>query len=202
MLLVATHNSHKTEEIRAMLGDLFPVIDDLTSIPGAEPPVEDGSTFAENSAIKALAASRERPDAFILADDSGLEVDALDGAPGIYSSRFAGEDATDATNREKLLVELGKPEHAGKERTGRFRCVVTVARNGEVIASFDGTVEGRIGDRIQGEGGFGYDPIFIPEGYEDSFGVLPEEVKNGMSHRGRALEQFRAWWKKESRENT
>lgn len=194
MLLVATHNAHKTGEMRAILGDLFDEITDLTSVPDAVPPVEDGITFAENSAIKALSASREEPEALVLADDSGLEVDALGGAPGIFSSRFAGEGATDADNREKLIEELAKPEHAGKPRTARFRCVVTVARAGEVLGTFDGTVEGRIADAMTGEGGFGYDPLFVPDGHGRSFGELPEEIKNGMSHRGRALEQFRSWW--------
>ncbi len=192
-LLVATHNAHKTGEIRAILGAYFDEITDLTSIPGMEPPVEDGDTFAANSTIKALAASKERPDALILSDDSGLEVDALGGAPGIYSSRYSGEDATDATNREKLIEELAKPEHTGASRAARFRCVVTVARAGKVEAQFDGAVEGRIADAMTGEGGFGYDPIFIPEGYDQSFGELSEEIKNGMSHRGRALEGFVAW---------
>lgn len=190
-LIIATHNAHKTGEMRTILGDLFSSIEDLTSIPGLVPPEENGSTFAENSAIKSLAASREEPDAWILADDSGLEVDALDGEPGIFSSRFAGEDASDADNREKLLADLdGVPP----PRTARFRCVVTIAKAGELLGTFDGTVEGRIANEMSGEGGFGYDPLFIPDGYHESFGILPESVKNGMSHRGRALEKFRAWW--------
>ena len=192
-LLIATHNAHKTGEMRAILVGHFEVITDLTSLPDMTPPIENGSTFAENSAIKALAASRAMPEAFILADDSGLEVDALGGAPGIYSSRFAGENATDATNREKLLSELAKPEHANSPRTARFRCVVTIAKGGEVMAQFDGTVEGRIAELMSGEGGFGYDPLFIPEGYDQSFGELSEEIKNSMSHRSRALEKFRNW---------
>jgi len=192
-LLIATHNAHKTGEMRAILGSHFDVITDLTELPGMTPPEENGATFAENSAIKALAASRAMPEAFILADDSGLEVDDLGGAPGIYSSRYSGEDATDASNRDKLLHELALPEHADAPRTARFRCAVTIARGGDVIARFDGTVEGRIADTMTGEGGFGYDPLFIPEGYDRSFGELSEEVKNGMSHRGRALEKFREW---------
>lgn len=197
-LLVATHNAHKTGEFRTMLSDFFDEVADLTTLPNMEEPEENGSTFAENSAIKALAASNALPDAFVIADDSGLEVDALEGAPGIYSARYSGADATDATNRDKLMEELGKPEHEGRERSARFRCVITVARGGEVLAVFDGAVEGRIADSMTGEGGFGYDPLFIPEGYEDSFGVLPEEVKNGMSHRGRALEKFRGWLSEQS----
>ncbi len=194
-LLVATHNAHKTGEFRTMLADFFDEVSDLTVLPDMEEPVEDGTTFAENSAIKALAASNVLPEAFVIADDSGLEVDALDGAPGIYSARYSGENATDATNRDKLMEELAKPEHEGKSRTARFRCVITVARGGDVLAVFDGAVEGRIAEQMTGEGGFGYDPLFIPEGYDDSFGVLPEEVKNSMSHRGRALEKFREWLK-------
>lgn len=197
-LLVATHNAHKTGEFRAMLSDFFDDVADLTTLLDMEEPEENGSTFAENSAIKALAASNALPDAFVIADDSGLEVDALNGAPGIYSARYSGANATDATNRDKLMEELGKPEHEGKERSARFRCVITVARGGEVLAVFDGAVEGRIADSMTGEGGFGYDPLFIPEGCEDSFGVLPEKIKNGMSHRGQALEKFRAWLSEQS----
>ena len=197
-LLVATHNAHKTGEFRAMLSDFFDDVADLTTLLDMEEPEENGSTFAENSAIKALAASNALPDAFVIADDSGLEVDALNGAPGIHSARYAGANATDATNRDKLIEELGKPEHEGKERSARFRCVITVARGGEVLAVFDGAVEGRIAESMTGEGGFGYDPLFIPEGCEDSFGVLPEEVKNDMSHRGQALEKFRAWLSEQS----
>lgn len=193
-LVVATHNRHKTGEIREIVGDLFDEIVDLTALPGLEPPVEDGATFAENSAIKALAASREDPESLVLADDSGLEVDALGGAPGIHSARFSGEDATDASNREKLLAELSRSEQDSSDRSARFRCVITLARGGEAVASFDGSVEGRIADSMTGEGGFGYDPLFVPEGHDRSFGELPEEVKNGMSHRGRALAQFREWW--------
>jgi len=192
-LLIATHNAHKTREMRAILGSHFDVITDLTELPGMTPPEENAPTFAGNSTIKALDASRAMPGAFVLADDSGLEVDALGGAPGIYSSRYSGDNATDASNREKLLSELARPEHAAAPRTARFRCAVTIARGGEVIAQFDGAVEGRIAETMTGEGGFGYDPLFIPEGHDRSFGELPEEVKNSMSHRGRALEQFREW---------
>ena len=188
-LIVATHNAHKTGEIRTMLGQLFERIVDLSEYPEFEPPIEDGDTFAENSAIKALAVSRKMLEAFVLSDDSGLEVDALGGAPGIYSARYAGEAATDADNREKLLHELGETP----KRTGRFRCVVSVANGGVVLKQFDGTIEGHITQEVSGDGGFGYDPVFIPEGEEQTFAELPAEVKNSMSHRGRAIEQFREW---------
>ena len=192
-LFVATHNSHKTAEFRAILAKHFDEISDLTALSDAKEPVEDGSTFSENSAIKALAASDLLPSAFVIADDSGLEVDALDGAPGIHSARYSGESATDASNRDRLMTELARPEHKGKARSARFRCVITAAKGGQVLAVFDGVVEGRIAESMSGEGGFGYDPLFIPEGYEDSFGVLAKEVKNGMSHRSRALEKFCDW---------
>jgi len=197
-LVIATHNAHKTGEMRALLGDLFDEITDLTATPGAEPPEETGETFAENSALKALTASRDRPGDLVLADDSGLEVHALGGAPGVYSSRYAGADATDEDNRRKLLAELGGPAHAGRARSARFRCVVTLARDGEELAQFDGNVEGHIADTAAGEGGFGYDPLFVPTGYEATFAELPAEVKNELSHRGRAIEAFRAWWRERS----
>jgi len=192
-LLIATHNAHKTGEIRAILADHFETITDLTVLPGMVPPEETGTTFAENSAIKALAASRAMPEAFVLADDSGLEVDALGGAPGVFSSRYSGKDATDASNRARLLAELARDESTTAPRTARFRCVVTIARGGEAVAQFEGAVEGRIATAETGTGGFGYDSLFIPDGHESSFGELPESVKNGMSHRARALEKFREW---------
>lgn len=192
-LLVATHNAHKTGEMRAILGSYFDEVTDLTSLADAVSPEETGKTFAENSAIKAVAASRARPGVLILADDSGLEVDALGGAPGVYSSRYSGESATDASNREKLLAEMARPEVASAPRTARFRCVLTIARDGGILGQFDGAVEGRIAPVESGTGGFGYDSLFIPEGYEASFGELSEQVKNGMSHRARALAKFREW---------
>ena len=197
-LLIATHNAHKTAEMQAILGSFFDTITDLTSIPGMTPPVEDGSTFAENSEIKALAASVAMPEALVLADDSGLEVDALDGAPGIHSARYSGEEGTDASNREKLLSELALPRHAKATRTARFRCVITLAKGGEVVAQFDGTVEGRIAVAMTGSKGFGYDPLFVPEGHEKSFGELSQSVKNEMSHRGNALATFQGWLKDEA----
>lgn len=188
-LLVATHNAHKTEEMREILADHFDTVTDLTTVPGAVVPDENGTTFAANSEIKALAASRSAPGLLVLADDSGLEVDGLGGAPGVYSSRYAGAGASDAANRLKLLAELAP----GGSRTARFRCVLTLAKDGEVVAQFDGKVEGRIADSEIGSGGFGYDSLFIPEGYEHSFGELPASVKNGISHRANALAAFREW---------
>tara|TARA_R110002096_G_scaffold104771_10_gene230726 strand:- start:6895 stop:7500 length:606 start_codon:yes stop_codon:yes gene_type:complete len=192
-LIVATHNTHKTEEFREILADFYDEIVDLTAFPELEPAEETGTTFHENSAIKALAASQAMPEATVIADDSGLEVDALDGAPGVYSARYSGENATNESNRKKLLVELDKTGAKGKARSGRFRCVLTLASQNQVLATFDGAVEGILANQEKGEGCFGYDPLFIPEGHCETFGQLSSEIKNSMSHRGRALAKLKDW---------
>ena len=186
-LLVATRNGHKTEEIAAMLGERFRVRD-LSAVPEAPQVEETGTTFVENARVKALGISAVVP-GLVLADDSGLEVDALDGEPGVYSSRYAGEDGNDAANNAKLLREMTGAEN----RTARFRCVMVLSRDGEVLGEFDGAVEGRIVDEARGGGGFGYDPFFVPDGHEGTFAELGAEVKNGLSHRARALEKVLAW---------
>ena len=190
-LLIATKNSHKTSEIRQILGEGWDVTD-LNAHPEVIAPEENGKTFAENAAIKAVAASLIFP-GIVLADDSGIEADALGGQPGVYSARYAGENATDADNRVKLLQELEASGARGKERTGRFSCVMALAENGKIIGTFDGAVEGIIINQEKGEGGFGYDPLFVPEGHCETFAQLPASVKNGMSHRGRALEKAMAF---------
>jgi XTP/dITP diphosphohydrolase len=182
-LLIATKNAHKAIEFAALLGAGWQVAD-LNAHPGIAAPKESGETFAENAAIKAIAAS-QRFSGLVLADDSGLEVDALAGAPGVRSARYAGEKATDADNRAKLLRELEKVR--GKERRARFRCALAIAREGIVIAAYDGTVEGTMINSERGNGGFGYDALFVPEGYCETFGQLPAEVKNQLSHRARAF---------------
>jgi XTP/dITP diphosphohydrolase len=188
-LLVATRNAHKTSEIAAMLAGYFDV-SDLLSLPGAPDVEETGVTFAENSAIKALAISRHTG-SWALADDSGLEVNALGGEPGVRSARYAGVGATDADNNSMLLSRLAEVPLA--PRSARFRCVLALARDGELIATFDGVVEGRLVESLRGSGGFGYDPLFIPEGYDTTFGELPPAIKNAISHRSRALAKFRGW---------
>lgn len=187
-LLIATANSHKTEEFRALLHGMAQV-EDLTThshLPAIE---ETGTTFEENSAIKAIAAAvaTGMP---ALADDSGLEVDALCGEPGVHSARYSGVGATDATNRQKLLEELSQLP-ATALRTARFRCVLTLANpDGSVQGSWSGSVEGKIIGQERGNGGFGYDPLFLPEGYEQTFAELPAHVKNQLSHRARATAAF------------
>ena len=188
-LLVATRNAHKTGEIRAMLGGRF-VVRDLTEFPGAPEIAETGATFQENAALKAVGISEVFP-GLVLADDSGLEVDALDGAPGVYSARYAGPGADDALNNAKVLKALAGVHPA--ERTGRFRCEMVVAQGGKVLAGFSGAVEGRLLTELSGEGGFGYDPLFVPDGYDESFAVLGPAVKNEISHRSRALARVVEW---------
>jgi XTP/dITP diphosphohydrolase len=184
-LLIATKNAHKTAEIAAMLPGWQ--VSDLTAHPEIPAPEETGVTFEENAAIKAVAASLLFP-GMVLSDDSGLEVDALDGAPGVYSARYAGLNATDADNRARLLRELEAVGTRGKARSARFRCVMAIAEAGVVLDTFAGAVEGVIVNQEKGGGGFGYDPLFVPEGFCETFGQLPAETKNQLSHRARALE--------------
>ena len=184
-LLVATKNAHKTVEIAAILGKDWEVMD-LTRFPEAAAPEETGVTFEENAVIKAVAASLLF-EGLVLSDDSGLEVDALGGAPGVYSARYAGEGAGDAANRAKLLRELAPRRRNGERFAARFRCVMAIAEKGATLGTFDGAVEGAVIDEERGEGGFGYDALFVPEGFQQTFAELPAEVKNGLSHRARAL---------------
>ena len=183
-LVVATRNRHKTREIQHILGPEF-IVRDLadTEVPEIR---ETGTSFEENAKLKALAASRQLP-ALVIADDSGLEVDALGGAPGIYSARYAGANATSRDKIDKLLRELARVRATGDGRRARFRCVVALACNGDLLGIFEGTVEGRITDTARGDSGFGYDPIFVPDGFQQTFGELPMEVKNNISHRAKAI---------------
>ncbi len=185
-LIVATRNAHKVEEIRAILSD-FEVCD--LSVLVDPPEVEEtGTTFLANATLKAEAISAIT-DGLVLSDDSGLEVDVLDGEPGVYSSRYAGEAGNDALNNEKLMRELGERD----DRSARFRCVMVLAQDGKILTHSAGAVEGRILKEGAGGGGFGYDPLFAPDGYDRSFAELGEEIKNSLSHRARALEGISKW---------
>jgi XTP/dITP diphosphohydrolase len=245
-LLLATRNAHKTEEIRAMLGDQFRLLT-LNDFPAAPSVTEDAGSFAGNATKKAVALAhwlslarpptlappdsglwtpdsglslprpstpdtRPSPATFVLADDSGLEVDALGGAPGVYSARFAATDAPlagnspDSANNAKLLPLL--EDIPLEKRTARFRCVLAltpVLRSLDKSASpvcytdefelqtelFEGVCEGRIGFAPRGQNGFGYDPLFIPLGHDQTFAELGEAVKNQLSHRAKALAKLK-----------
>jgi len=188
-LLLATRNAHKTREFRELLGPEFGVID-LSSFPEIAIPEETGRTFEENATLKAIAASKKLP-SFVIADDSGLEVDALGRAPGIFSARYAGENAGDVRNVSKLLGELGKRNIATEKRSARFRCVIALARNGRVLGVFEGFVEGKIVEPPRGSGGFGYDPIFEPKGFDQTLAEMTAESKNQISHRAQAIAALR-----------
>lgn len=182
-LIVATNNKHKAQEIKDMLAGLEFEVLSLSDI-GIDIDIEEnGSTYAENALIKAMAL-RDLTDGWILADDSGLEIDALDRAPGIYSARYLGEDTPYMIKNSMILDKL---EDAG-DRSARFVCsIALVFEDGSYWITVN-KCEGSISDSIQGINGFGYDPIFIPQGYSQTFGVLPVQIKNSISHRAKALQ--------------
>jgi XTP/dITP diphosphohydrolase len=186
-LILATRNPHKTLEIRAMLGSRFEVLD-ATAFPGFPEIEETGTTFLENARLKALGISREIA-GWVLSDDSGLEVDALDGAPGVYSSSYGGEEGNYPRNNARLLAAMTGQTN----RRARFRCTMVIARDGREEAHFEGVVDGQIRDSQRGDQGFGYDPLFVPEGDHRTFAELSQEEKNALSHRSRALEQVVRW---------
>lgn len=224
-LLIATRNAHKVQEIRAILSNAFDYLS-LVDFPDAPQVIEDAPDFAGNAIKKAMALAewlrRKGPAPswppglrlLVLADDSGLEVDALDGAPGVHSARFAALDkpeaadtsapkvgagnASDAANNAKLLRLLAPVPR--EQRTARFRCVLAVVPanppapelNAEL---FEGSCEGHIDFTPTGHGGFGYDPLFVPQGHAQSFAELGEAVKNQLSHRAQALMKLRSWLK-------
>ncbi len=190
-LLFATRNAHKTKEIQEILGPQFQV-NDLAEHPEIPHIAEIGRTFEDNAILKAVAVWKLVP-GFVVADDSGLEVDALGGAPGIYSARYAGAAASDGEKIEKLLEELERVGAPKDARRARFRCVLALARKGEVLGVFEGVVEGQIADQPRGSGGFGYDPIFVANGFKRTFGELEPAEKNQLSHRARALEKLRVF---------
>ena len=191
-IAVASGNAHKIQEIRQILGALGIEVLGADELGGMPEVIENGATFRENAAKKAVegAAALGVP---VLADDSGLEVKALNGAPGVYSARYAGEGGNDGRNLAKVLKEL----EGVADRSARFVCVMVMAApDGSILGTWEGEVQGAMADAPRGTGGFGYDPAFIPAGYDRTFGELSSDIKNSMSHRGNALKALVADWKK------
>ena len=211
-LLIATRNAHKVAEIRAILGEGFRWLT-LNDFPNAPSVREDAPTFAGNAAKKAAELAKwltqnqksevrsQKEKIFVLADDSGLEVDVLNGAPGVHSARFAALDSgqpgnsSTVENNGKLLRLLADVPPA--KRTARFRCVLALVPVGSQKSEirspklFEGVCEGRIIFSPRGKGGFGYDPLFVPTGFDQTFAELGEEVKNQLSHRAKALAKLK-----------
>ena len=188
VLYCATTNAAKVREFHAALADYY----EVRQLPGMgqiAPPEETGETFEENAALKAMYYSGFCEDR-VFADDSGLEVDALGGAPGVHSARFAGEDATDADNNRLVLARM----EGVAARSARFVCVIAVAVAGSLMATFRGTVEGRLLTGPKGDHGFGYDPLFYYPPFGCSFGEAELHRKGEVSHRGEALRSMRAFF--------
>jgi len=183
-LLIATNNQGKVREIKKILDGVYGEILSLKDAGIDVEVVEDGDSFYENARKKAVAISK-LVDCDVLADDSGLCVDALGGAPGIYSARFAGEGATDEDNNKKLIGLIKKVPQ--DNRQAKFVCAMVMAREGSELLHVEGEVYGEILTKPRGEGGFGYDPLFYVERYCNTFGELDADVKNKISHRARAL---------------
>lgn len=191
-LVFASNNKHKLEEVRQILPTTVTVVS-LQEIGFLQDIDETGKTLEANSELKAHAvwnwiSNKEMVDDIdgVFADDTGLEIAALDGAPGVRTARWAGDDACDINNRKKALQEL----EGVNDRRARFRTVVTLIMSNQE-KQVEGIVNGSIALQEEGDGGFGYDPVFIPEGYENTFATLPANVKNAISHRGRAMEELR-----------
>jgi XTP/dITP diphosphohydrolase len=185
-IVVASENRAKAAEIAEILAGegLAMEVLSLADFPGVSLPPETGSTFAANAAVKARQAAQATELAAI-ADDSGLEIDALDGEPGVRSARYAGEDATDEDRYRKVLDLLADvPDH---RRRARFRCAAAFAEAGGKVMLAEGTCQGRIAKQAAGSGGFGYDPVFIPDGYSVTMAQLTPAQKHRISHRGRAF---------------
>lgn len=188
-LLIATGNAGKIRELNGLLADLPLRLRRLSEFSQISEVEETGKTFTENALLKARLYSRQT-NLWTLADDSGLEVDALGGAPGVLSARYAGPNATDEERNARLLSELARTND--EHRTARFICALALydPTTGET-ETFNGSCEGRIARHPRGQHGFGYDPLFIPSGYEHTFGELSETVKQQISHRARALAALR-----------
>jgi XTP/dITP diphosphohydrolase len=185
-IVLATRNRHKVDEIRAILNVPGLELTCAADFPNAPDVVEDGDTFKANAIKKAVALARATglPS---LADDSGLEVDALGGAPGVRSARYAGEPSNDKANVRKLLTELSGSTH----RRARFQCVLALADPSGGVKTVEGACAGVIAPVERGHQGFGYDPVFVPDGFKETFAEMEPAQKNRLSHRARALEKLK-----------
>ncbi|MEM6821186.1 MAG: XTP/dITP diphosphatase [Verrucomicrobiota bacterium] len=190
-LVIATGNPGKAKEFAEMLGQQWQ-IRTLKDFPEISDVIEDGDSFETNACKKAREIS-EQVEGWVLADDSGLEVDYLDGAPGIYSARYAGPEKDDEANNQKLLKELdGVPD---KQRGAQFHCVLAIAKSGEVLKTFSGIIRGKILTEYHGSNGFGYDPLFLPDGYRVTTAEMAPHEKHNISHRGLASKQASSFLK-------
>jgi XTP/dITP diphosphohydrolase len=190
-ILIATRNKGKLHEFQSMLADSAFRLRSLNDFPHATEVEETGNSFRANAILKATDYASQTG-LLTLADDSGLEVAALGGAPGVYSARYAGVGASDAERTAKLLAELSST--SDEERRARFVCVIALAdAEGAQVETFTGTCEGHIAREPRGHHGFGYDPVFIPDGYQASFGQLSATIKQEISHRARALMKAKAF---------
>ena len=185
---MATHNLNKVEEARSILTDKSLL--SLADISYTDEIVESGDTLFENALIKVKAIFKSTGSACI-ADDTGLEVHALSGDPGVYSARYAGENATSEENISKLLSEL----NGVADRSATFRTILAYMNDFGQFRFFEGSIDGHIAEKPAGDNGFGYDPVFIPEGYDKTFAELPQLIKNEISHRRKAFEEFQLFFK-------
>jgi XTP/dITP diphosphohydrolase len=186
-LIIGTHNRKKAQEIVEILSAPEFELLTLDDFPDAPHPIEDADTFAGN-AVKKATELADALGAMVAADDSGLEVDALDGRPGVYSARYGGEHGNDQRNYEKVLAEMTGVPH--EQRTARFRCVVALAVPGRLIGTAEGRFDGVISEVPRGTGGFGYDPIFVVPALDRTCAELSSEEKHAISHRGQAFRRL------------
>jgi XTP/dITP diphosphohydrolase len=195
-VVLATRNPHKLSEMQAVLADAAIELHSAFDFAELQEVVEDGDTFEAN-ALKKARYTHQMTGLPSLADDTGLEVEALGGAPGVYSARYAGEDATYAQNVERLLFDLDRHERRQFQtvsRRAQFRTVIAYVSDMEELV-FEGICVGQITRDIRGEGGFGYDPVFMPLGYQITFAEMDSHVKNKISHRGKAIRELLAYFK-------
>lgn len=187
-IVIGTRNRKKLVEIQRLLDGLPVALSTLDDHRGVGDVEERGKTFKANAVQKATETAAATGE-WVVADDSGLEVDALDGRPGVFSARYAGPDQDDKRNVAKLLDELR--DVAPRQRTARFKCAIALAAPDRVLFVVEESCEGTIAAEARGESGFGYDPVFVPEGHDRTFAELGAEIKDGLSHRGKALCRFR-----------